>query len=657
MIDTRARSTTRQVARWGILVATLGMTALTSIVPQTLTAQATRGQSVVVQSEPKYTRIFGSDTMSIGYSALSPDGRWIVFSRSLGSNTSNLWVISARGGSPTQLTSGLHRDDLPAWFPSGDRIAFISDRPSPPGAMQTYVMSIPFDAQTGRTAGAAQQVSLEAAFYAAVSPDGRSIVFETPELPGKRRLMVVPSAGGTARTVVRTAGLMHIPQWSPDGREIYFADKAPGATERTLMRVSADGGEARRVWSTPRRIWSMNTATRRALTLDLSTSGFEVAKVAEVSTFDGRPVGTVSLHKNMMPSSITGDGQTVIAVVSDVVTSIRVVPVAGGPSRSLTQAREYDDLDSWSTDATRLSVVTRTNGHSTLLDLPVDGSPGVAVATPPGSSGEMLSPDRKHLFYVVSDPVTGRKNLWVRRLSDGRTREIARDLVSPGLFSIDGPGGSRFSGDELLFFGRRGDRFELRACAPEGEPRVLRSFPLDLSAVGINSGAGVHGERVAWTEVFGDSSALLVAEGRTGTPRRVAVVQGTLRFPVWSPDGRWIAVNSHGRGGSSRYAVLLVGVAPGGQPSAPPRFIDAGGGGWDIRWLPDSRALTLLGSVGGGANDIWLVSLRDGDRPVNLTRDDPSNMVIYSVSPDGKYIAYPAEIPRGSSIWRIDLRR
>ena len=52
---------------------------------------------------------------------------------------------------------------------------------------------------------------------------------------------------------------------------------------------------------------------------------------------------------------------------------------------------------------------------------------------------------------------------------------------------------------------------------------------------------------------------------------------------------------------------------------------------------------------------IWLVSLREGDPPVNLTRDESSKMWNYSLSPDGKYIAYPAEIPRGSSIWRVDL--
>ncbi|MDP2959246.1 MAG: hypothetical protein Q8N53_22685, partial [Longimicrobiales bacterium] len=258
--------------------------------------------------------------------------------------------------------------------------------------------------------------------------------------------------------------------------------------------------------------------------------------------------------------------------------------------------------------------------------------------------------------YVVTDTATARNSLWVRRLSDGSTREIARDLVFPAQFMTAGPGGSRFSGEEVLYFGRSGDRFELRACAPEGEPHVLRSFPLGFFADRNN--VDVHGERVAWTEVVDDSIALFVAEGRNGTPRRVAVVQGSLSGPVWSPEGRWIAADYQAPGGRPRYALYVVGVTPGGQPSAPPRLLDAGlNTGWGINWLPDSRAVTVLGMTGGSTTDIWLISLREGDPPVNLTRDDPSVMWDYSLSPDGRYIAYPAEIPRGSSIWRIDLPR
>jgi Tol biopolymer transport system component len=78
--------------------------------------------------------------------------------------------------------------------------------------------------------------------------------------------------------------------------------------------------------------------------------------------------------------------------------------------------------------------------------------------------------------------------------------------------------------------------------------------------------------------------------------------------------------------------------------------------GLGIKWLPDSRAVTIFGMEQGNTTDIWLVSLREGDPPVNLTRDDPSTIWSYSLSPDGRYIAYPAEIQRGSSLWRIDLR-
>ncbi len=52
---------------------------------------------------------------------------------------------------------------------------------------------------------------------------------------------------------------------------------------------------------------------------------------------------------------------------------------------------------------------------------------------------------------------------------------------------------------------------------------------------------------------------------------------------------------------------------------------------------------------------MWLVSLHEGEPPIALTRDDPSAKWGYSLSPDGRYIAYPPEVERGSSIWLVDL--
>jgi Tol biopolymer transport system component len=657
MIDTGTGKHLRRAALWGTLFSALGMAALASVVPGPLAAQAERSPAAAAQPQPRFTRIFGSDSMQIIFPAQSPDGRWIVFG-TYEAQQAHLWVVPASGGAPIQLTSGVHLDVYPFWFPSGDRIAFGSNRPSPPGEVRLFVMTIPFDGRTGRSTGPAQQVSLEQAGIPAVSPDGRWIVFRPAESRGS--LMVVPSVGGTARTVVRVDGMMTMrPEWSPDGREIYFMAELSGSTGFHLMRVSADSGQAQPLWSPgspTRQPLALNATARWVLTRFFPQ--LPGGRSVEVSTFEGRQVARVPLHRNMMATSFTDDGQSMLATVNDVVAPIRAVPVAGGPARALTEPREYDWPSTWSADATRLAVVTRANGHYALLDLPVDGGAGVEVTPPPeAGSSASLTRDRRHLFYVVTDSVTERKSLRVRRLSDGRTREIAADVFLDPSMPMVGPGGFPYSGVEALYFGRRGDRLELRSCAPEGEPRLLRSFP--ASFVADRNGFGVHGGRVAWVEEAGDSSAVLVADGPNGAPRRVAVVQGRLSAPVWSPDGRRIAANYSAPGTSSRHAVLVVGVTPGGQPSAPARLVEAGlQAGWELAWLPDSRAVTIVGTSGqGNDNDIWLISLREGDPPVNLTRDDPATMSGYSLSPDGRYVAYPAEIPRGSSIWRIDLLR
>jgi Tol biopolymer transport system component len=265
----------------------------------------------------------------------------------------------------------------------------------------------------------------------------------------------------------------------------------------------------------------------------------------------------------------------------------------------------------------------------------------------------ILSPGRKHLFYVVADSASSRKALWVRRLSDGRTLRIAPDLFLNPEMPVTGPGGGPYSGAELLYLEHRSGRLELQGRAPEGAPRLLRSFPANFTD---RTGLGVHGKRVAWVDEVGDSSALVVAEGPNDPPRRVAVVPGRLLAPVWSPDGQKVAAYLSGR---QRSAVLVIEVASTAQPSLPPRLIETGLlSGWNIKWLPDGQGVTVLGIVGQGRTTaIWLISLREGEAPVNLTRDEPSTMWTYSLSPDGRYVGYPAEMARGSAIWRIDLPR
>lgn len=67
--------------------------------------------------------------------AMSPDGRWIVYTvttRDLAANLnrSAVWLVASDGGTPRQLTRGQGADRGARWSPDGSYLAFLSDRDS-----------------------------------------------------------------------------------------------------------------------------------------------------------------------------------------------------------------------------------------------------------------------------------------------------------------------------------------------------------------------------------------------------------------------------------------------------------------------------------------------------------------------------------------------
>jgi len=281
-----------------------------------------------------------------------------------------------------------------------------------------------------------------------------------------------------------------------------------------------------------------------------------------------------------------------------------------------------------------------------------------------------FSTDGRYLTYSRPTPGSTERTLVVRPVAGGDERVVTSSLYLHSATRLSGPGGTpNLAGKDFLYLERRGERVELRATSPEGPSRLIRS--LALPDVGRGKPVGVFEDRVAYTHSSAPAGGqpgqaggvqLLVARGSGGTPKEVAAVPGVqaLDDVVWSPDGRWIAGIAYVSNAPDelKIKILVVGVTPEGDVSTPPRLIDTPiiYAAWALLWLPDGSAVTLTGqSPPDGRYDVWLVPVRNEGRPMALTRDDRYPIGYNVLSPDGRYIAYRAEVERGSSLWLADL--
>ena len=177
--------------------------------------------------------------------AWSPNGRRIVFVRSVGGSLSSLWTVGVGGGRSRRVTAG-GIDLEPSWSPDGHSIAFVRVDPK---SYRSGIWLVRPDTGGLRPILAGVKNATEPVW----SPDGAHLLVEN----GRALYSVRPDGSGLrriARLAADSRGAIEDPQaaWSPDGSWIAFCQMRVGAVGRSdLWLVGADGSGLRRLTRAP----------------------------------------------------------------------------------------------------------------------------------------------------------------------------------------------------------------------------------------------------------------------------------------------------------------------------------------------------------------------------------------------------------------------
>ncbi|MHC4707156.1 MAG: TolB family protein, partial [Planctomycetota bacterium] len=335
------------------------------------------------------------------YPTWAPDGRTLYFVCGT-AETGNIWKVAIdpemglQRGEPQQVT---FFNDAEIVFPKvlgdGDQIAYEMERSStsihvangsPPYEPRTvargrnHLPQVSPDGQTiyyvadgifavPREGGTPRRLTetrpLLTHHYLTnfhLSGDGRTLAF-VAKLSEGRGLFTLPVSGGEPQLLVKTTGLGVVPQWSPDGSQLAYADG------KDIYVIGAAGGE-------PRKIAHLQDSGRKSTGWDNWTVRWSP---------DGKFIAAIGYTAK----SGTRNG-------------IFVVPASGGELRQLTpDSPDYLEGVEWHPDGRRLSYNVDRRASETRQAY-LDGRPPTLLVDHPDGWDYIGSwaPDGRRFFYM-----------------------------------------------------------------------------------------------------------------------------------------------------------------------------------------------------------------------------------------------------------------
>ena len=479
------------------------------------------------------------------YPAWSRDSQYIAFTR-LAAGTSSLWVVSAIGGPEQHVADG---STYASWLPDGRSLVTMTLAQDGRSALVHHVLA----SGERRQLTAAPRGFVEA--QPKVSPDGKFVAFSRSGA-GRTALFLVPLSGGDATQLVEwSSGLIGGLTWSPDGRDIIYS--TPELSGRRVVRLTLGSKQPPvRVDNIP--IGSVNASASNlraggSYRLAFSSGQPDIGmRLVDLHPAEGSAIGAANPFCNAtrmdVPGRFSRDASQ-FAFVSDRGGSqqVWVADRTLCRERSITKLQDATvDLGSWSPDGRSFAFAATINANTDLYVVPLAGGPPTQLTTGPAIEIEPeWSGDGRWIYYASNE--TGRSEIW-KMAADGRTRVR---LTSGGGFDPRESADGRF-----VYFAMAprsyglGPVTSLQRVSAEGGTSAV-TYPA------IMPGAwGLAGDRLIFLVARPDSLtstgpdvvasydlALQRMAPLGPLPFRVAPF-GANRFFSVSPDGRW-AVAAH----------------------------------------------------------------------------------------------------------------
>jgi Tol biopolymer transport system component len=330
------------------------------------------------------------------------------------------------------------------------------------------------------------------------------------------------------------------------------------------------------------------------------------------------------------------EGQIAFVSNRDGNDEIYLMNVDGTGLSNLTQHPAADDWPTWSPDGSKLAFVSDRNGNRQIYIMNADGS-NVRQLTDSenGARHPVWSPDGQRIAFVSSIFTTEEVSLEVQWVNVDGT-----ELTT--VFDGEGYGGRPAwspDGQELLFDVNPGPAggFDLMLVNLDGSglqtvaPADVQGGPAaGTPAWELDAAWSPDGEQIAFVSTRAGGAVNIFVVNRSGSQLQNLTMRGGANAgPVWSPDGRWVAIKA-GHGffiGNPDTSELL-------------RLSERNLGAVDVRksWSPDGQHIVFEARE-DDQFDLFLVAV-DGSREVNLT-DYPAD----DRSPDWR-----PELPRDEGL-------